>query len=108
MGLPLASSMGSGGKTDPTKITITDFGKTYNCKLAYILRKKLRKMGVEKGFKVVFSTEQVDRNVVLEVENEPNKKSTLGTVHYIPAIFGSMLASIVVDGITGQAEQTER
>lgn len=98
--MPLASSMGSGGKIDPTKIAIADFGKTYNCRLAYLLRKKLRKDGIHGGFKVVFSSELVDKNRVVVAENEPNKKSIVGTVPYIPIIFGSMLASIVIDRLT--------
>ncbi len=99
-GLPLVSSMGSGGKSDPAKICITDFEKSYNCRLAYLLRKKLRKRGVEGGFKVVFSTEQVDRELLSEAEGERNKKSIPGTVSYVPAIFGCMLASVVVEGLT--------
>ena len=99
-GLPLVSSMGSGGKSDPTKICITDFEKSYNCRLAYLLRKKLRKRGVEGGFKVVFSSEQVDRELLSEAEGERNKKSIPGTVSYVPAIFGCMLSSVVVDGLT--------
>ncbi len=96
----LASSMGSAGKTDPSKIKIADFKKSYNCRLAYLLRKKLRKLDITGGFRVVFSTELVDKSLILPVENEQNKKSTLGTVSYIPAIFGHMLASIVVEDIT--------
>ena len=95
-GLPLASSMGSGGKLDPSRIEVADFGDTYNCRLAYVLRKKLRKLGVERGFKTVFSTEQVPKEMIIPVEDEPNKKSTVGTIGYIPAIFGCTLASIVV------------
>jgi tRNA A37 threonylcarbamoyladenosine dehydratase len=95
-GLRLASSMGSGGKVDPTQIRVADFGDTYNCRLAYVLRKKLRKMDVHGGFKAVFSTEQVDKEVIIPVEGEPNKKSTVGTNSYIPAIFGCMLASVVI------------
>jgi tRNA threonylcarbamoyladenosine dehydratase len=95
-GLKLASSMGSGGKLDPSQVHVADFGDTYNCKLAYLLRKKLRKLDVHGGFKVVFSTEQVPRDRILSVEGEPNKKSTVGTNSYIPAIFGCLLASIVV------------
>jgi len=95
-GLKLASSMGSGGKLDPSQIRVADFGETYNCRLAYILRKKLRKMDVHGGFKVVFSTEQVPREMIIPVEDEPNKKSTVGTSSFIPAIFGCTLASIVV------------
>jgi tRNA A37 threonylcarbamoyladenosine dehydratase len=96
MGLKLASSMGSGGKMDPSLIRVADFSDTYNCRLAYLLRKKLRKMDVHGGFKVVFSTEQVGKEVIIPVEGEPNKKSTVGTNSYIPAIFGCTLASIVI------------
>lgn len=96
MGLKLASSMGSGGKMDPSQIRVADFSDTYNCRLAYLLRKKLRKMDVHGGFKVVFSTEQVGKEVIIPVEGERNKKSTVGTNSYIPAIFGCTLASIVI------------
>lgn len=95
-GLKLASSMGSGGKLDPAQIRISDFADTYNCRLAYVLRKKLRKLDVEGGFKAVFSTEQVPKEMIVPVVGEPNKKSTVGTISYIPAIFGCMLASIVI------------
>jgi tRNA threonylcarbamoyladenosine dehydratase len=100
LGLPLVSSMGSGGKSDPSRIFITDFEKSYNCRLAYLLRKKLRKRGVEGGFKVVFSTEQVDRGLLAGAEGERYKKSIPGTLSYVPAIFGCMLASVVVEGLT--------
>ena len=100
-GRKLASSMGSGGKVDPSQIRVADFGDTYNCRLAYILRKKLRKLDVHGGFKAVFSTEQVDKEVIIPVEGEPNKKSTVGTNSYIPAIFGCTLASIVLRELAG-------
>ncbi len=96
MGLKLASSMGSGGKVDPSQIRVADFGDTYNCRLAYLLRKKLRKLDVHGGFKVVFSSEQVAKEMIVAVEGESNKKSTVGTSSYIPAIFGCTLASIVI------------
>lgn len=96
MQLNLASSMGSGGKLDPSQVRVADFKDTYNCRLAYILRKKLRKLDVHGGFKVVFSTEQVPKKMIIPVEGESNKKSTVGTCSYIPAIFGCLMASIVV------------
>jgi len=102
LGLKLASSMGSGGKMDPAQIAVADFGDTYNCRLAYILRKKLRKLDVHDGFKVVFSSEQVAKEVIIPVEGEENKKSTVGTSSYIPAIFGCTLASIVIRDLTGE------
>jgi tRNA threonylcarbamoyladenosine dehydratase len=95
----LASSMGSAGKTDPSKISIADFNKTYNCRLAYLLRKNLRKMDVTGGFRVVFSTEMADKSLILPPENEQSKKFVMGTISYIPSIFGNMLASIVVEDI---------
>lgn len=95
-GLPLTSSMGSGGKMDPTQVKVADFGETYNCRLAYNLRKQLRKMDVHGGFNVVFSTERVPKELILPLEGEPNKKSTVGTSSFIPAIFGCLLSSIVI------------
>ncbi len=104
-GLKLASSMGSGGKMDPSQIRVADFSDTYNCRLAYLLRKKLRKMDVHGGFKVVFSTEQVGKEVITPVEGEPNKKSTVGTNSYIPAIFGCTLASIVIRDLVDEPSE---
>jgi tRNA threonylcarbamoyladenosine dehydratase len=95
-GYPLVSSMGSGGKLDPAMVEIKDISKSYNCKLAYNLRKQLHRLGIRKGFKVVFSSEQVEKSAVQLVENEENKKSTVGTISYMPAVFGMMLASVVV------------
>jgi tRNA A37 threonylcarbamoyladenosine dehydratase len=104
-GLKLASSMGSGGKVDPAQIAVADFGDTYNCRLAYLLRKKLRKMDVHGGFKVVFSPEHVSKEVIIPLDGETNKRSTVGTSSYIPAIFGCSLASIVIrDLVEGSSE----
>ncbi len=89
--IPLVSSMGSGAKYDMTKVRIADLSKSFNCPLAYIVRKKLRKMGIEKGFKVVFSEELPDRDAFIEVE-EQNKKSQVGTISYLPAVFGCACA----------------
>ncbi len=94
--LPLISSMGAGGKTDPSKVEIADISKSFNCKLAYILRKRLRKLGISKGFNVVFSSEKADEQAVLLVEGEMNKKSTVGTISYMPAIFGCFCAAEVI------------
>lgn len=96
LGLPVVSSMGAGGKFDPSQIRVVDINESYNCKLAYYLRKRLHKMGVWKGLKVVFSPETVDRNSVILQEDESNKKSNVGTISYMPAIFGCYCASVVV------------
>ncbi len=93
--IPLVSSMGAGAKFDITKIRITDISKSFNCPLAYILRKKLRKEGISKGFKVVFSEELPDRDAIIPVE-ETNKKSQVGTISYLPAAFGLACAQTAV------------
>ncbi len=96
LGIPVVSSMGSGGKLDPTQITVADIDKSHTCRLAYYIRKQLHTMGVWKGIKVVFSPELVERNTVILQEGESNKKSNVGTISYMPAIFGCYCASVVV------------
>lgn len=95
-GIPLVSSMGAGGKLDPAKVLVADFANSYQCKLANQIRKKLRKLGVDTGFKAVFSTEPVCPDSLLFIENEPNKKTSAGTISYMPAIFGCLCASVVI------------
>jgi len=96
LGLPVVSSMGAGGKYDPMQVQVADIDESYNCKLAYYMRKRLHKMGVVKGFKVVFSPEVVDRSSVVLQEGESNKKSNVGTISYMPAVFGCFCASVVI------------
>lgn len=93
--IPLVSSMGAGAKFDMTKVKIADISKSYNCPLAYIMRKKLRKEGITKGFKVVYSEELPDREAIVPVE-ETNKKSQVGTISYLPAAFGLACAQTAV------------
>ena len=91
----IVSSMGAGGKLDPLQIRVDDLSNTYNCRLAFILRKRLRRFGVTTGIKTVFSIEQVDKKLV-EPCDEQNKKSTVGTISYLPAMFGCVCASVVI------------
>ena len=95
-GIPHVSSMGAGAKFDATAVRLADLSKSYNCPLAYILRKKLRKVGISKGFKVVFSEELPRREAIVVVE-ERNKKSNVGTISYLPAVFGCVCAQAAVE-----------
>ena len=99
--IPLVSSMGSGAKYDATKVRVADLSKSYNCPLAYILRKKLRKVGISKGFKVVFSEELPDRDAIVaqDPEVERNKKSQVGTISYLPAVFGCVCAQVALTSL---------
>lgn len=94
-GLNVVSSMGAGGKIDPSKLVISDISKSHNCRLAKALRKRLARLGIRKGVKVVFSTESVDEDAV-RIEEGQNKKSTVGTVSYMPPLFGCYIASVVI------------
>lgn len=91
--------MGAGAKVDPSQVKLADISKTCNCALAKAVRKRLRGMGLNKGIPVVFSTEIANPEAVVEVENEQCKRTTTGTVSYMPAIFGCYLASYVIRNI---------
>lgn len=92
----IVSSMGAGGKVDPSLIEVGDISESRNCPLARILRKRLHRLGIHNGFKVVFSPELVPDEVMVPCEGEPNKKTTVGTISYMPPIFGCFIASVVI------------
>lgn len=92
----IVSSMGAGAKSDITQVRFADISDTYHCGLSKAVRKRLQKMGVKRKLPVVFSTEQADPKAVLLTEDEMNKKSTCGTVSYMPAVFGCYLAEYVI------------
>ena len=92
----IVSSMGAGGKMNPTKITIADICKTTICPLAQHIRKNLRYEGIKKGIDVVFSTELADRKSVIHTDGRNFKKSAYGTISYLPAMFGMTCASLVI------------
>ncbi len=94
--LPLVSSLGSAGKTDPTQIQIADISKSHGCHFGYDLRKRLHKQQVYFGFTVVFSPEAVNRSQILLTDGTQNKKSVVGTISYMPIIFGSFAASVAI------------
>lgn len=100
-GIPIVSSMGAGAKTDPTKMEICDISKTHHCPLAHMLRKRLHKIGIRNGFKAVFSAEPPKEGAMILCE-ERNKKSNVGTVSYLPALFGIGCASVVIRDLTEQ------
>lgn len=99
--IPVVSSMGSGGKFDPARISISDISETTDCTLARILRKRLHKLGIRDGITAVYSSEVVDKRRVIPVTGEKNKASIVGTISYMPAAFGIACASVVIRDLTG-------
>jgi tRNA threonylcarbamoyladenosine dehydratase len=94
--LPVVSSMGAGGKFDPTRIAISDISETTNCTLARILRKRLHRLGIREGFSAVYSAEVIDKGRIVPTNGEQNKASIVGTISYMPAAFGIACASVVI------------
>ena len=94
--IPIVSSLGAGGKVDPSQIQVADIADSYKCKLARYVRKYLHKEGITTGVTVVFSPEEIDTDKVIVTEKAYPKKSIIGTISYMPAIFGCMVASVVI------------
>lgn len=95
-GVRVISSMGAGGRLDPSKVQVADISKTYNCPFAQQMRKGLRRKGVKGGVTAVFSSELVDKNTCMLTDGSNFKRSFYGTISYIPALFGLYMASVVI------------
>ena len=93
--IPIVSSMGAGTKSDPSKVLVSDISKSYNCNLARVLRKKLYRHNIRHGIKVVFSSELTAHEAIVPEEGQ-NKKSVVGTISYMPPVFGCFCASVVI------------
>lgn len=113
-GIPIISSMGAAAKVDPTKIEVADISETHKCRMARSVRKLLKKKGIEQGVKVVFSTEEYREQEIKDGGCKgncicPNKddqrfscehrRVILGSISYIPAIFGLTMAGVVVNDL---------
>ena len=99
-GVPMVSSMGAGAKLDATAVRVADIAQTRMCPLAHMLRKRLHKLGIFTGFQAVFSVEEPRRASVV-LEESRNKKSQVGTVSYLPSVFGAVCAQVAIRQIVG-------
>jgi len=93
---PIISAMGAGGKIHPEKIQLADISETYNCRLARYVRKRLHRFGIRNGVKTVFSPEEIEASRVILNQEGATKKSTIGTISYMPPLFGAYCASVVL------------
>ena len=92
---PIISSMGTGNKLDPTAFTVTDIYKTSFCPLARIMRKELRKRGIER-LKVVYSEEEALTPEGVTEELPQGRRSIPGSVSFVPSAAGLILAGEVI------------
>jgi tRNA A37 threonylcarbamoyladenosine dehydratase len=92
----IISNMGAGGKYEASKVKVSDISKTEYCPLAKTVRKRLKKEGISKGVKVVFSSEYPDQGSLKMTDGTNFKKSFFGTNSWMPALFGLHSAETVV------------
>jgi len=93
--LPVATAMGAGGKVLPECVMVSDISESKICRFAQAVRKRLSKWDIRTGIPVVYSTEQIDRSRLIPTP-ESLKKNIIGTISYMPTIFGCTLASVVI------------
>lgn len=98
-GVRVVSSMGAGGRIDPSKVQVADISETFNCPFAQQVRKGLKRKGVWRGVTAVFSSELVNRKHMMLTDGNRFKRSFYGTISYIPALFGLHMASVVVQDV---------
>lgn len=102
--IKIISAMGAGGKTDPSKVMVRDISKTHNCFLAKQVRKRLKRDGINKGFRCVFSNEIQHEDSLKMTDGTNFKKSFYGTISYIPAIFGLYAAAEVINYLVKKSD----
>ena len=101
-GIPVISSMGAGGRRDGGQIHVGDLFKTHHCPLAAILRKRLRHRGIHEGIRCIYSTELClntlpPNPIDVDAQDGPGRARTpLGTLSYMPALFGLRVAQEVI------------
>ena len=106
--LPIVSSMGAGGKLDPTKLRTTYLPDTYQCVFAQYVRKRLKKLGNASSIKAVFSIEEVMKESLIMTDGSNFKRSAYGTISYLPAAFGGVCASVVIRDLLGYKVDIEK
>jgi tRNA A37 threonylcarbamoyladenosine dehydratase len=101
--IPTLSSMGAALRTDPTRIRIGDIFDTDNCPLARLVRKRLRRRGVGRGIRCIYSNEKVDFDYTQPVDDgkigetpfsdRGRERNVLGSLPTVTGIFGLTLAN---------------
>jgi tRNA A37 threonylcarbamoyladenosine dehydratase len=96
-GIPIISSMGTGNKLDPSRLTVTDLSKTAGCPLARVMRRELKARGIA-HLRVVYSEEppvQAPPDAPA-LENDPHKRVPPGSLPFVPPVAGLLMASEIV------------
>jgi tRNA A37 threonylcarbamoyladenosine dehydratase len=94
--IKIISSMGAGGKMDASKVKVADISNTENCFLAKAIKKRLKEVKIDKGIKVVYSSEIQDESSLQKTDGKNYKKSFYGTNSYMPGLFGLYCAETTI------------
>lgn len=100
--VPIISSMGAGNKLDPTAFEIADISKTSVCPLAKVMRRELKKRGINK-LKVVYSKEKPVKPIIDLAKDQvesTSKRSVPGSIAFAPSVAGLIIASEVIKDLT--------
>lgn len=100
VGTPVVSCMGTGNKLDPTAFRVAEIEKTSVCPLARAMRRELKKLGIA-GVRVVYSTEPPCAPMG-PAEEKGSGRPAPGSLSYVPAAAGLLLAAVVVNGLLGR------
>jgi tRNA threonylcarbamoyladenosine dehydratase len=119
--IPIISSMGAAAKLDPTQIRVADISETNKCRMARSVRKLLKKQGISRDVKVVYSTEEYrpqeeptaggcKGNCICPNKDDQrfsceHRRVILGSVSFIPSIFGLTMAGVVVNDLLATAQE---
>ncbi|MGP1434721.1 MAG: tRNA threonylcarbamoyladenosine dehydratase [Catonella sp.] len=94
--VPIISAMGAGNKLDPTAFCVEDIYKTCVCPLARVMRRELKKRGVEK-LKVVYSKEEPIKPEIKEAE-----EITPGSLSFVPSVMGLIIAGEIIKELSNK------
>ena len=99
-GTPIISSMGAGNKMDPTRFEVSDIYKTSICPLAKVMRRELKKRNIP-HLKVVYSKEEPVKPQQIEGAQQDGRRSTPGSLSFVPSVAGLIVAGEVIKDIIG-------
>jgi len=112
VGIPVISSMGAANKLLAGDIRVADIADSYGCPLAKVIRKQLKKLGIHRGIRVVFSPEGPVRlengEFIGSDREEVGERRPLGTISYMPALFGLRSAAEAIETILRPLPLTRR
>lgn len=94
--IPVISSMGAGGRLDPSRIALGDLWETREDGLARAVRQAFKRLGEHPRIRVVWSSEAPRKSALIDLEGLDNKRSSFGTLATIPAIFGLTMANHII------------